>query len=80
MTAETLYRLRYVNAFALIVLAATLALFAGHLGSVEYVSLIGGAFLTLCGGGAMNTKAQAPVKGGAGTLPAATPPSGGSEP
>lgn len=78
--AEILYRLRYVVAFALIVFASTVALFAGHLGDVAFASLIGGAYLTLCGGGAMNTKAQAPVKaGGASPLPV-TPPAGGSEP
>jgi len=72
-TVDALYRLRYFNAFALILASATGLRAFDMLGSVEYASLIGGAFLTLCGGGAFNTRAQAPAK-----VPA--PAAGGSEP
>jgi hypothetical protein len=77
--AEILYRLRYVNAFALIVLSATFLRGFDLLGSVEYASLIGGSYLTLCGGGAMNTRAQAPVKG-SGASPAPPAPGPGPAP
>lgn len=70
---EVLYRLRYVNAFALIVLSATVLRAFDMLGSVEYASLIGGSYLTLCGGGAMNTKVQAPVKAGGANAPQSAP-------
>lgn len=62
MNDDRLYRFRYVGAFGLIVLAATALRAADMLGSVEYASLVGGCYITLCGGGALNTKVQGPVK------------------
>lgn len=56
MLRELMYKARYFSAFALILAAATSALYSGKLDGVTYSGLVGGCFLTLCGGGVANSR------------------------